>query len=40
MGETGGGTEGEFEGLLEEETTEDHKVVSVSVLRLHDGSSG
>lgn len=28
--------EGEFEGLLEEEATEDHEVVTIAVLRLHD----
>ena len=31
-----GAAEGEFEGLLEEEATEDHEVVSVAVFGLHD----
>ena len=32
----GGAAEGEFECLLEEETTEDHEVVSVAIFGLHD----
>lgn len=37
MCEGGCGGEGELEGLFEEEAAEDHEVVSVSELRLHDG---
>lgn len=40
MSETGGATKGELKGLLQQETTEDHKVVSVSVLGLHDACGG
>jgi hypothetical protein len=31
-----GGRECEFEGLFEKETTEDHELMSVAILRLHD----
>lgn len=36
MGECGGAAEGELEGLFEEEAAEDHEVVAVAVLGLHD----
>ena len=35
MGESCCAAESEFEGLLEEETAEDHEVVPVAVLGLH-----
>lgn len=37
--ECSSGCKGEFEGLFEEEATEDHEVVSVPVLGLHDRGS-
>jgi hypothetical protein len=37
--ESGRGSEGKLEGLLEKETAEDHEVVSIAVLWLHDCSS-
>lgn len=40
MGEGGGAAEGEFKGSLEKVTAEDHKVVAVAVLRLHDLGGG
>jgi hypothetical protein len=30
--------ESKFEGLLQQKTTEDHEVVTIAVLGLHDGS--
>lgn len=36
MGEGGGGAEGELEGGFEEVAAENHEVVAVAVLRLHD----
>lgn len=45
VGEGGGGAEGELEGRFEEVAAEDHEVVPVAILGLHDlrggeGSSG
>lgn len=36
MGHGGSASESQLKRALEEESTEDHKVVTVSVLRLHD----
>ena len=36
MGEGRGAAEGQLEGLFQEETTEDHEVVEVAILGLHD----
>ncbi len=40
MGEGGGGAEGELEGGFEEVAAEDHEVVPVAVLGLHDLRGG
>jgi len=39
MSKTGGTAESEFEGLLQKKATENHEMVSVPVLRLHDTRS-
>ena len=40
MGEGSGAAEGEFEGGFEEVAAEDHEVVAVAVLGLHDLGGG
>ncbi len=40
MGEGGGAAKGEFEGGFEEVAAEDHEVVAVAVLGLHDLGGG
>lgn len=40
MGKGSGAAEGEFEGGFEEVAAEDHEVVAVAVLRLHDLGGG